>query len=82
MWFVVRAIVDRLAPGWRTSQPNRRFWTITLLAASVVTAAAYGVFLTLFSGFAAFYAAVVVAPSYVGLVLVLRSLTRAFVPPD
>lgn len=80
LWFVVRAGYDLVWPRHRhdAAHARRRFWSVTLVAASIASCAAGIIFTSLFSAFAGWYAAVVVAGTYVGLCVALRALVGAF----
>jgi hypothetical protein len=80
LWFIVRFVYDRLWPAHRhdPALEQRRFWAITLTAASLAATAFWFTFDALFSRFAAWYAAALVGVTYVVLVVVLRGLHRAF----
>jgi hypothetical protein len=84
MWFLVRLAYDVLAPGHRlrAELQARRFWTITLVAAAIASAGAWVGFRLILSAFAGWYAAIVVAVTYVGLCVALRALIGAFAAPE
>jgi hypothetical protein len=78
VWFVVRLVYDLVWREHRRTHPRRRFWTITLVAAALVTVSFFGIFSYLFSTYAGTFAAIVVAPAYVGLTVVIHRLLAAF----